>query len=201
MTEELKPAHAKLSPSSSSDRWLACPASIAEQLADDRAPATVGGEVAVAVTTQTADLAIMVDEMKKQKALIDQLGEVLIDMWPHFEATDFTSFIRVRNALHAYRASSGAPATLLPLNIGDYNPWKDEIVIEGKAYTGDFFRNNERAQLAKDAARYRHMRANAVFQHRNGPGLYWYLPRTPDIRGLSEGEALDVNIDANMKRN
>lgn len=146
-----------------------------------------------------ADLAIMVDEMKKQKALIDQLGEMLIDMWPHFKATDFTSFIRVKNALHAYRASTNAPAKLLPLNIGDYNPWKDEIVIEGQAYTGDFFRNNERAAVLRDALRYRHMRANAVFQRRNGPGLYWCLPRTPDIRGLSEGEALDANIDANMK--
>ena len=146
-----------------------------------------------------ADLAIMIDEMQKQKALIEQLGEVLIDMWPQFRASDFTSFVRVKTALHAYRASSGAPAKLSPLNIGDYNPWKDEIIIEGIAYTGDFFRSNERAQLAKDAARYRHMRDNAAFQNRNGPGLYWYLPRTPDIRGLSEGEALDVNIDANMK--
>lgn len=147
-----------------------------------------------------ADLAIMVDEMQKQKVLIDQLGEVLIDIWPQFRGSDFTSFIRVKNALHAYRNSKGEPARLRVLNIGEYNPWKDEVVIEGVAYSGDFFRNNERAQLAKDAARYRHLRAHAAFQNRNGPGLYWYLPRTPDIRGLSEGEALDVNIDANMKK-
>lgn len=88
-----------------------------------------------------ADLAMMVDEMKKQKALIEQLGEVLIDMWPHFKANDFTSFIRAKNALHAYRNATGAEVKLSLLNIGEYNPWKDEIVIEGRAYSGDFFRN------------------------------------------------------------
>lgn len=87
-----------------------------------------------------ADLAMMVDEMQKQKALIEQLGEVLIDMWPQFRASDFTSFIRVKNALHAYRASTDTPVKLSPLNIGEYNPWKDEVVIEGIAYSGEFFR-------------------------------------------------------------
>lgn len=44
-----------------------------------------------------------------------------------------------------------------------------------------------------DAARYRHMRNNAVFRDRNGPGLYWYLPRF--LRG-SAPEQLDESIDA-----
>lgn len=48
----------------------------------------------------------------------------------------------------------------------------------------------------KDAERYRHMRGTAVFQDRNGPGLYWYLPRWD--RGLPIGERLDRAIDAAM---
>lgn len=89
----------------------------------------------------SADLAIMVDEMQKQKVLIDQLGEALINMWPHVKGGDFTAFINVKNALLAYRKANGESAKLTPLNVGDYNPWKDEIVIEGVAYKGDFFRN------------------------------------------------------------
>lgn len=50
------------------------------------------------------------------------------------------------------------------------------------------------AKLRKDAARYRHMRSNAAFQDRNGPGLYWYLPRFN--RDLPIGERLDAAIDA-----
>lgn len=46
----------------------------------------------------------------------------------------------------------------------------------------------------KDAERYRHMRGTASFQDRNGPGLYWYLPRTD--YGLPIGERLDAAIDA-----
>ena len=49
------------------------------------------------------------------------------------------------------------------------------------------------AEAQRDAARYRHMRKNAVFQDRNGPGLYWYLPR---YSALSKGERLDEAIDA-----
>ena len=48
----------------------------------------------------------------------------------------------------------------------------------------------------KDAARYRHMRNNSQFQSRNGPGLYWYLPRM--ITG-TKGERLDASIDQAMK--
>jgi hypothetical protein len=49
---------------------------------------------------------------------------------------------------------------------------------------------------ARDAARYRHMRNNAAFRDRNGPGLYWYLPR------FSQGDPadrLDAAIDAAMQ--
>ena len=44
----------------------------------------------------------------------------------------------------------------------------------------------------KDANRYKFMRDNAVFKNRNGPGLYWYLPR-----GLygDPAELLDKAID------
>ena len=52
------------------------------------------------------------------------------------------------------------------------------------------------AGLREDAERYRHMRNNSQFQSRNGPGLYWYLPRYG--RG-DEGEQLDAAIDAARK--
>jgi hypothetical protein len=51
--------------------------------------------------------------------------------------------------------------------------------------------------MAKDAARYRHMRKTAQFQDRNGPGLYWYLPRF--MEG-DEGEQLDASIDSAMEQ-
>ena len=53
-------------------------------------------------------------------------------------------------------------------------------------------------ELMKDAKRYRHMRNNAAFRDKNGPGLYWYLPRF-----LSGGaaEQLDAAIDANLRHN
>jgi hypothetical protein len=49
------------------------------------------------------------------------------------------------------------------------------------------------AQVEKNAARYQYMRNSAAFQDRNGPGLYWYLPRY--MTG-SAAERLDVVIDA-----
>ena len=54
----------------------------------------------------------------------------------------------------------------------------------------------EVAGLREDAERYRHMRNNSQFQSRNGPGLYWYLPR--GLQG-DEGEQLDAAIDAARK--
>lgn len=45
-----------------------------------------------------------------------------------------------------------------------------------------------------DAERYRFMRDNATFRDRNGPGLYWYLPRF-GFAGTS-AEQLDAAIDA-----
>ncbi len=50
------------------------------------------------------------------------------------------------------------------------------------------------ARMAKDAARYRKMRKNARFEWRNGPGLYFYLPRGD--RDLTGGERLDNALDA-----
>lgn len=54
----------------------------------------------------------------------------------------------------------------------------------------------ERGELKRDARRYQHMRASASSQWRNGPGLYWYLPRY--IQG-NLGEQLDQAIDAAMQ--
>lgn len=51
------------------------------------------------------------------------------------------------------------------------------------------------ARMARDAARYRRMRACATFQDRNGPGLYWYLPRWD--RDLPIGERLDKALSDN----
>jgi hypothetical protein len=57
----------------------------------------------------------------------------------------------------------------------------------------DLLLERDRAEKAeKDAARYRHMRNNAAFRDRNGPGLYWYLPRY--LQG-SGAEQLDAAID------
>ena len=155
-----------------------------------------------------SDIPIEIDdlsaEIEKQKALIRQLGFALIEAWPmvHQPFTSTTRQNEVQRAMFAFREWCGPddqPGMLPTLTVDRFNPWKDEIVIEGVTYKGEFFRSNERAQLATDAARYQHMLNNAVFQSRNGPGLYWYLPRTPDLHGLSEAEALNATIDANMK--
>lgn len=55
---------------------------------------------------------------------------------------------------------------------------------------------NEYPRLRQDAERYRHMRKSAAFQDRNGPGLYWYLPRWN--RDLPLGERLDAAIDEDL---
>jgi hypothetical protein len=52
---------------------------------------------------------------------------------------------------------------------------------------------DEGSTLLTDALRYRWMRGNATFRDRNGPGLYWYLPRF--LQGGS-AEQLDAAIDA-----
>jgi hypothetical protein len=52
----------------------------------------------------------------------------------------------------------------------------------------------ELERLRKDAERYRYMRNNARFLDRNGPGLYWYLPRLN--MDLPIGERLDAAIDS-----
>jgi len=52
----------------------------------------------------------------------------------------------------------------------------------------------EREGMVRDAKRYRYMRSTAIFQDRNGPGLYWYLPRWN--RDLPIGERIDAAIDA-----
>ena len=51
--------------------------------------------------------------------------------------------------------------------------------------------------LNEDARRYRFMRRSAIFQDRNGPGLYWHLPRTD--WNLPLGDRLDKAIDDQLK--
>ena len=51
-------------------------------------------------------------------------------------------------------------------------------------------------ELMLAEARYQRMRNNAEFQDRNGPGLYWYLPRWN--RNLPLGERLDASLDADI---
>jgi hypothetical protein len=55
----------------------------------------------------------------------------------------------------------------------------------------------ERDQFSVDAGRYRYLRSTAILQHRNGPGLYWYLSRGG--RGATVEERLDNSIDSNLK--
>ena len=47
----------------------------------------------------------------------------------------------------------------------------------------------------QDAERYSYLRSHAVYEYRNGPGLYWYLPRGRYL-GINSAEALDDSIDA-----
>ena len=54
----------------------------------------------------------------------------------------------------------------------------------------------ERERLEPDARRYRYMRNNAQFQNKNGPGLYWYLPR---LGSGSWVERLDAAIDEDIR--
>lgn len=50
-------------------------------------------------------------------------------------------------------------------------------------------------QAEKDVRRYKYMRDNAEFRDKNGPGLYWYLPRF--MHG-GAAELLDSAIDASI---
>ena len=86
------------------------------------------------------------------------------------------------------------PAYLRAVNHAD---WKliaesDALLHEAHKVELDLL-TAENAALRADAERYRHMRNSAQFRYRNGPGLYWYLPRFG--RG-GTGEQLDAAIDA-----
>lgn len=93
-----------------------------------------------------ADLAMMVDEMAKQRALIRQLGFALIEAWPmvHQPLTSDTRRREVERAMFAFRDWCGPadqPGMLPTLSVGSFNPWKDEIVIEGLRFQGAAFRD------------------------------------------------------------
>jgi hypothetical protein len=167
-------------------------------------------------------LAEMNAKLDEQKALIKHLGVALIEAWSNVSGTDFTTGAKIRDALCAYRNYLGDDSTPPVLLVGEFNPWNDTISIEGVKYAGALFRDGFSGMIGqtikiikrengvvtvttidsdtqRDALRYRYMRSNSGFQHRNGPGLYWYLPRTPELRGLTPDQTLDVIIDANMK--
>lgn len=57
--------------------------------------------------------------------------------------------------------------------------------------------DDEARKMREDAERYRYMRNNGVFRDRNGPGLYWHLPRW--IHGAA-AEQLDTAIDEARKK-
>lgn len=63
------------------------------------------------------------------------------------------------------------------------------IAGDGALITG---LKNDLAAAQLDAARYRWLRDKSQPQNRNGPGLYWYLPRF--MQGTKE-EQLDAAID------
>jgi len=50
-------------------------------------------------------------------------------------------------------------------------------------------------KIEKDAARYRYLQEHARFEWRNGPGLYWYLPRGGEG---SPGDRLSASIDGSL---
>lgn len=71
-----------------------------------------------------------------------------------------------------------------------------ERAVEVEAATKPVSQEPSDSEMALNAKRYRHMRESAVCRDRNGPGLYWYLPR--HLKG-DPGERLDAAIDAAMK--
>ncbi|WP_233854022.1 hypothetical protein [Paraburkholderia sp. HD33-4] len=100
-------------------------------------------------------------------------------------------FERTEQPLFFRAASPQAPAqtatfTVTPNAVPDMT---DRIVeinaqpAQTRALTGD----------ARDAARYRWLREHAIPQWRNGPGLYWYLPR---LMEGSPAEKLDTVLDS-----
>jgi hypothetical protein len=58
-------------------------------------------------------------------------------------------------------------------------------------------------QLQKDADRYRCIRASSKSQWRNGPGIYWYLPRWnrgPLKERLDNALDTQIRVDAEIRQ-
>ena len=77
--------------------------------------------------------------------------------------------------------------------IKNFNEWN--AALDGERMNEYFALAARLAEAERDAARYRYMRGVASFRDRNGPGLYWYLPRF--LPGGS-AEQLDASIDASI---
>ena len=73
-----------------------------------------------------------------------------------------------------------------PASVVEVQMWEDLAVIRVRC---------EKAE--KDAERYRHMRNNAQFMNRNGPCLYWHLPR---FYSGTPVEQLDKCLDASIAK-
>ena len=95
------------------------------------------------VNISGADLAMMVDEMQKQKALIRQLGEALSKIHASGMKIDFTTYYALREGLFAYQTYIGVDPDEPELKISERNPFTDEITIEGVVYPCNFFRNKK----------------------------------------------------------
>jgi len=105
---------------------------------------------------------------------------------------DFSEYKRLRDELKRQRDEYKADAERYRRDASDLTAIVANQQTRHYKEIDELKRQN--AEHKADAERYRHMRSHALFQDRNGPGLYWYLPR--DNRGLPVPERLDAAIDA-----
>lgn len=91
-----------------------------------------------------------------------------------------------------------AGAAVQPSSPADGQPVAEGVArAEVVPYPYGEGRTDQPDAVLRDAERYRYMRNNASFRDRNGPGLYWYLPRFLPGGGA---EQLDAAIDAELRR-
>jgi len=99
--------------------------------------------------------------------------------------------------LHTMHMELGQTARLL--NESSTHPWgtRGKHYDESYTVTSEPLFTHPRATAVdvRDAERYRYLRKSAVAEWRNGPGLYWHLPR--HMLGNSE-EKLDQHVDSQL---
>lgn len=142
------------------------------------------------------------------RTLSHRLAEVFASTLQYFEHCDRDgapqSFTEASRALsdyaHRYRNDVVFHAKVDTLVARTIDAVRDaeSRLLPGTQYMdppdgGDVDVDEQLRRLAQDAARYRHMRDSARFESRNGPGLYWYLPRTG--QELPDGDRLDLAVD------